>query len=296
MYAIIGATGKTGHVVAEELLARGEKVRAIAHNADHLKTLKEKGADTFVGSAVDANAMTKAFTGAEAVYVLIPPNFTAPGGMRAYQNEVANVLATAVERAGVKYAVVLSSLGAEHSENTGPVKGLHDLEQRFSKLSGVNVLFLRPAFFMENSLGSIPMIEKTGVLAATWKGDLPLPMIASHDIGVYAAKRLLARDFTGKSHQDLLGPRNITWKEITHILGEALGKPDITYQQISYEDAINGMVSMGGVPRQAAESFVELSKAANDGLVKASEPRSAKNSTPTTYEEFAEQVVAVHQK
>jgi len=293
MYAIVGATGKTGRVVVEELLAKGEKVRAIAHNADHLETIAAKGAETFVGSATDTSAMAKAFAGAKAVYVLIPPNFAAPGGLRAYQNEVANAMATAIERAGVKNAVVLSSLGAEYAEGTGPVKGLHDLEQRLSKLSGVNVLFLRATFFMENTLGSIDMIEKMGIIGGPVKEDLPLPMIASHDIGVYAARRLLALDFTGKSHQDLLGPRDITWNEITRILGGLLGKTDLKYQQFSYDDAITGMVS-NGIPRQAAEAFVELSKAANEGLIRPSEPRSAKNSTPTTYEEFARQVLAVH--
>ena len=295
MYVVIGATGKTGSAAVDELLARGQKVRAVTHNAEHSKALKEKGAEPFVGSVVDADAMTKALSDAEAVYILIPPNFNPPGGLRAYQNDVANTLATAVERAGVRYAVLLSSLGAEHNEGTGPVKGLHDLEQRFNNLKDVNVLALRPTFFMENTLGSIPLIEKMGINGGVVKPDLPVAMIASHDVGVYAARRMIARDFSGKSFQDLLGPRDITWNEVTRIIGEAIGQPNLKYRQFSSEDAINGMVSMG-VPRPFAEAFAELARAANEGLIKPSEPRSPKNSTPTTFEEFSETFAAAFQK
>jgi uncharacterized protein YbjT (DUF2867 family) len=295
MYAIIGATGKTGRVAAEELLKNGQKVRAIARNADHLKELAAKGAEAFAASVDDADALTRAFNGAKAIYVMVPPNYTAPGGLRAYQNAVANNFATAIERAGVKYVVVLSSIGAQHSENTGPVKGLHDLEQRFSNLNGVNVLFLRPTFFMENTLANIPLIKMMGISGGAVKADIALPMIASKDIGVYAAKRLLALDFSGKSVQELLGPRDITWNEATQLIGQKIGRPDLKYVQFSYDDALNGMTSMG-VPRAAAESFVELSKAANDGLLAPTQPRLPASVTPTDFAVFATEFAAVYQR
>jgi len=291
MYAILGASGKTGRVAAEELLAHGEKVRVIGRDADHLKALAAKGAEPFVGSADDDEAMTRAFTGVKAVYAMIPPNYTAPGGMRAYQNDVANVLVTAMERAGVKYVVVLSSLCAEHAEHTGPVTGLHDFEQRLNKVSDINVLFLRPTFFMENTLGNIGLIKQMGINGGAVKADLPIPMIAARDVGAYAAKRLLALDFTGKSVQELLGQRDITWNEVTRIIGDAIGKPELRYVQFSYEDAVNGMASMG-IPRHVAESFVELAHAANDGLMAPSKPRSAESTTPTPFEQFVEEEFA----
>ncbi|HEY3296383.1 MAG TPA: NAD(P)H-binding protein [bacterium] len=291
MYAIIGATGNTGRVIVEELLSHGQKVRAIARNADHLKALSAKGAEAFVGSVDDDEAMTRAFTGATAVYAMIPPNYAAPGGFRAYQNEAANVIATAIERTGVKYVVVLSSIGAEHAEHTGPVKGLHDFEQRLSKLSGVNVLFLRPTFFMENTLANIGLIKQMGINGGAVKADLPIAMIAARDVGMYAAKRLLALDFSGKTVQDLLGPREITWTEATRIIGDAIGKPELRYVQFPYDDAVNGMVSMG-LPRQIAELFIELSRAANDGLIVPSKPRSPESTTPTPFEQFVEEEFA----
>ena len=124
MYVITGATGNTGQIIATNLLAQGKVVRAIGRSEDKLKDLKAKGAETFVGSVEDVMAMTKAFAGAKAVYLIIPPNPAVSGGFRAYQRKVADALAVAIEKTGVKYVVLLSSIGAELPEGTGPVKGL----------------------------------------------------------------------------------------------------------------------------------------------------------------------------
>jgi uncharacterized protein YbjT (DUF2867 family) len=144
---------------------------------------------------------------------------------------------------------------------------------------------------MENTLANIGLIKQRGINGGAVKADLPLPMIAARDVGAYAAKRLQALDFTGKSVQELLGQRDVTWNEITRIIGDAIGKPDLRYVQFPYEDAINGMASMG-IPRHVAEAFVELAKAANDGLMAPSKPRSAENTTPTPFEQFVEEEFA----
>ena len=73
MYAITGATGNTGSVIAAKLLGRGEKVRVIGRDAGRLEGLVQKGAEAFVADVTDAAALTKAFTGAKAVYAMIPP-------------------------------------------------------------------------------------------------------------------------------------------------------------------------------------------------------------------------------
>src|SRR5580658_6054863 len=108
MYVITGATGNTGSIVAEKLLARGEKVRVIGRDAKRLARFTHKGAEAFVADATDAGALTKAFSGAKATYAMIPPNIGAPN-VRAYQEQVNDALASAIEKNGLKYAVVLSS-------------------------------------------------------------------------------------------------------------------------------------------------------------------------------------------
>src|SRR5688572_7621359 len=95
MYVVTGATGNTGRVVAETLLAKGKKVRVIGRNTGNLQSLVEKGAEAIVGSVADSSTMLHAFQGAQAVYALVPPNY-ATENFRAYQNEVGSAYSSAI--------------------------------------------------------------------------------------------------------------------------------------------------------------------------------------------------------
>src|SRR6185369_13353452 len=112
MYAITGATGNIGSKTAEILLDRGEKVRVISRDAARLRTLVKKGAEAFVGNLKDTAFLKGAFTGVDAVFAMIPPNYTA-ANFRGYQNEIGASITDAITRAGVKYVINLSSQGAE---------------------------------------------------------------------------------------------------------------------------------------------------------------------------------------
>lgn len=294
MYVITGATGHTGRAIVEKLLAEGKPVRAVARNAEHLKPLAAKGAEPFVGSLEDTEAMARAFSGAEAVYTLVPTPLTAPD-VRASQNRVGEALATAIAKARVPFVVNLSSVGAQLSEKVGPVTGLHDVEQRLNRLEGVNVLHLRPAFFMENLMMNIPMIKNMGIHGTPMKGDVVTPMIATKDIAAEAAERLLRLDFKGKSVKELLGPRELTMTEVTAILGRAIGKPSLPYVQFPYGDAEKAMTGMGLSP-DVARGYIEMYRAFNDGIMKPTEQRSAKNTTPTSFEAFAEEFAAIYKQ
>jgi uncharacterized protein YbjT (DUF2867 family) len=72
MYVVLGARGHTGHVVANNLLSGGKKVRVVGRNAEHLRQLTAKGAEAFLADVTDAGALMKAFQQAEAAYVMIP--------------------------------------------------------------------------------------------------------------------------------------------------------------------------------------------------------------------------------
>src|SRR5690348_12502145 len=181
MYVITGATGNTGSVVARKLLSKGKKVRVIGRNAARLQSLAAKGAEPFVCDVTDAEALTRAFQGAQAVYLMVPPDIANPNP-RAYQGRVSQAAVTALGKSGVKHAVFLSSIGADKTEKTGPVVGLHEFEQRLNQIAGLNVLHLRPGYFMENTLAQIGVIKMMGTTAGPLRPDLQLPMIAAQDI------------------------------------------------------------------------------------------------------------------
>jgi uncharacterized protein YbjT (DUF2867 family) len=261
-------------------------VRVIGRSAARLQRFVDRGAEAAVGDLKDSGFLTRAFTGATAVFAMIPPDYTA-ADFRAYQNEIGESLATAISDSGVRYVVSLSSQGAELADGTGPIKGLHDQEERLSRLSGVNVLHLRPGYFMENLLMNIPLIHQSGVTGSAMNGDRKFAMIATRDIAAHVAERLVKRDYTGVHVHDLLGQRDLSLNEATAVVGRQIGYPDLRYVQFSYEEAAKGMAEMG-FSADVSRLFTEMSKALNDGIYGVNRPRTPENTTPTSIEEFAE--------
>jgi uncharacterized protein YbjT (DUF2867 family) len=284
VYVVTGATGNIGRKLVEHLAAAKLKVRAIARNADNLRSLGGRGVQIFPGSLDDAGSMTHAFTGAKVVFTMIPPNYKTEN-FRSYQNTISQVLAASITGAGVDYVVNLSSVGAQHREKVGPINGLFDHEQRMNNLNGVNVLHLRPAYFMENHFGSAEMIRKAGIYGSPIKPDIAFPMIATADIALEAAARMKLMDFKGKTVKELLGPRDYTMSEVTTHIGRILERPDAKYQQFAYEDAEKAMTGMG-LSRDLSSLYVQMMRAINEGIMKPTEPRSAKNTTKTAFEDF----------
>ena len=285
MYVITGATGNTGSVVAETLLAKGEKVRVIGRNAERLGRFTKKGAEAFVADVEDAAALARAFSGARAVYAMIPPNLSTPE-QRDYQERVSDSLAAAIEKAGVSHSVCLSSFGADKAERVGPVAGLHSLEQKLNRISNLNALHLRAGWFMENHFAQIGVIKKMGVMGGALRTDLLIPQIATRDIGKVAAEALQRLDFTGKQTRELLGQRDLSMAETAKAIGKAIDRPTLGYSEIPYSQFEQTLQQMG-LPAKTAKLFNEMVEAINTGWMAPLEKRSAHNTTPTSIESFA---------
>jgi uncharacterized protein YbjT (DUF2867 family) len=133
------------------------------------------------------------------------------------------------------------------------------------------------------------MIHMMGLYGGALNADAPFPMIATKDIGVYAADRLLKLDFNAKQTRNLLGERDLTMNEVVGVIAKALNKPDLRYAQFPYEQVEKVLVQMGTPPKTAGY-FIEMFQGFNDGTVVATEPRSAENTTPTSFESFVKDV------
>jgi len=288
MYVILGATGNTGSVAAENLLAKKQKVRVVGRSKERLSQLVARGAEAFVADVTDSAALTKAFKGARAIYAMVPPLMTSPD-FRAYQDQVTNSIVKALEAAEVTHVVTLSSIGADKPDKTGPVVGLHVMEKRFAQVPKLNVLHLRAGYFMENTLPQAGIIKSFGMMAGPVRPDLPIAVIATHDIGVAAAEALLKLDFSGQQTRELLGQRDLTYLELSKIAGAAIGKPDLSYIQLPSDKVIEAMTQMG-MSKNLATLLCEMSESLNNGYMRALEPRSAANTSRTSYEEFVQKV------
>jgi uncharacterized protein YbjT (DUF2867 family) len=285
-YVILGATGNTGSIISDFLLSSGKKVRVIGRDAARLQRFVRKGALPFTTDMTDSTALAKAFSGGQAAYLMLPPITT-----REDQERQSDAIAKAATESSLRFAVHLSSYGGHVPEGTGPVTGLHSSEEKLSAIPGLNVLHLRPGYFMENNLAAIDMIRGMGIYAHALLPDRKLPLIATQDVGDYAARRLLDLDFSGKQTRELLGVRDLSMTEVTAVIARGIGAPNLRYQPISYDQMQQALRQAGFSPKKAAV-YIEMFTAINTGVLAALEPRSAENTTPTSFEKFVQDVFA----
>ncbi len=288
---VTGAGCQIGHPLSQILLNSGVQVRAVSRNAARISTLIDQGAHPAVGTMEDKSFVIRSFAGADAVFAMLPPHPDAPD-MRAGQDRIAVSIREAIEAAQIQRVVMLSSIGATIPEGTGPVAGLHSFEEMLTAVQGVNLVILRPAFFMENFLSFIPLIKERGVIGTPLRKDLPLAMIATRDIAAIAAGYLKEPSFSGLTIHELPGPRDYTLLEAASILGDAVGSPNLEYREFSCDEAREAMEAAGFSP-SVASGYMEMYRAFNSGIIqKTLSSRPPADATPTTLEEFAGNIFA----
>lgn len=292
MYVLMGANGNITSKAARLLLAQGQPVRVIGRRPENLRPLQDAGAQIAVGDAADAGFLAQAFAGAAAVYAMIPPNYASPDP-RADQTRIGEAIARAIAAAGVTRVVNLSSGGAHLPAGTGPIAGLHEQEQRLNRLSGVDLLHLRPGYFFENHLHAAGLIQALGLYPAMERGDAPIPMIATRDIAAVVARELQKTgDGAGQRVLHLCATPFYTMQDAARILGAAIGKPGLQYVQADPAQVKAGMVQHGFSAR-TADLFEEMAAALSGGAIAAAFTEGPTERTPTTLEDFAP-VFAAH--
>jgi len=211
----------------------------------------------------------------------------------AQQSRVGEAVLKAVCQSGVRHVVFLSSVGADQPSGTGMIVSMHAQEERTRRLDGTNVLILRPGPFFENLYGILELIRHEGISGDSFAPDLLLPMIATRDIADAATKALKDRNWNGIVVRELLGQRDISFAEATRIIGERIGKPDLKYVQFPYADTVKALTQFG-FSENIATLEVEVAHAANEGRIKSREGRNPENTTPTRFENFADELAPVY--
>lgn len=280
-------TGNIGSVVARELLDAGEELVLLARDPDKLKEAAGRGATVRRGSHADAEVLTEATRGAEALFVLTPPDWQLQD-IRAHYRAYAEAAAQAARRNAIPRVVHLSSVGADLESGNGPVAGLNEAEQILNEAGLPGLVHLRPGYFMENTLLQIPNILQANSLFTAFPAGTRFPMIATRDIGVRAAELLRARDMTGTRVEELQGASVLDYEEVAATLSAELGR-EIAHVTVGDDDLIGAVMGMGA-SRVLAESYAELAAGIANGKVRYHEPRDAGNTTTTTYADFAAQV------
>ncbi len=260
---LTGSLGNISKPLTEILVNKGHQVSVITSSTDKKAAIEALGATAMVGSVNDISFLTQAFSGADAIYTMVPNNFAATD-TKAHIAGVGANYAEAIKAAGVKRVVNLSSIGAHLPSGTGPITGLHRVEQSMNKLEDVAIKHLRPSFFYINFYNNVDMIKHAGIMGSNYSADTKIVLVHPRDIAEAAAEELQG-NFTGHSVRYVASDeRNLG--DVVKVLGNAIGKPELPWITFSNEDALNGMIQ-AGMPQDLAKNYVEMGVATGDGSI-----------------------------
>jgi uncharacterized protein YbjT (DUF2867 family) len=250
-FVVAGASGNTGSIVAETLLARRESVRVLVRKDAEAASWTARGAEAAVVDLQDALALAETLRDAQGAYLLIPPNFAA-SSYRAFQTDVARSLAAAAAESRIPHVVFLSAFAAHRSSGSGPLAGLHDAELILGAVPGLRLSSIRAGYFYENLLPVLDVVKGAGVLPSFFPAELPVPMVATRDIGLLAAELVL----DGASQGVVELGAGLTHSEIARVLGQIVGKT-VRVEELPL-DAIALTIANLGFNADLTNAYVEL--------------------------------------
>ncbi|TDE15631.1 SDR family oxidoreductase [Dyadobacter psychrotolerans] len=265
----ITLTGSLGHIgkpLVKELVQKGHAVTVISSNPGKQKEIETEGAVAAIGSMEDTYFLASAFSGADAVYTMVPPGnyFDLNIDLLAHYHNIGNNYAQAIKRSGVKHLVNLSTIGGNLEKGSGILRGAHDVEQILNALpSDVTITHMRPTSFYYNLYGYASMIKDLGYIAANY-GDTGIPWVSPIDIAAAIADELLSVASGRKVRY--VASEELTGQQTAKILGTAIGKPDLQWIVISDEETLAGLKAIGMNPKIAA-GLVEMYGALQTGLL-----------------------------
>lgn len=259
---ITGSLGNISRKLAEQLIAQGHNVTVISHDPGKIAAIEALGATAAIGSLEDTAFLTRAFTGADAVYTMVPPSRDTTDLATLMQQAGTNY-AAAIAAAGVNYVVNLSGIGSHRPTGNGPSGTFHAVERHLNALEGVHVLHLQPAMFYTNFFGSIGLIRQQGVIGNNFDATTDLLLTHPADIADAAAEALNSRSFEGTSIRYVVSDRK-NGTEIARELGAATGNPDLQWLSFPDEQLLNGAMQ-NGFSHHMASHFVEMGTSIRDG-------------------------------
>ena len=261
---VTGSLGNISKPLARELVQKGHSVTVISRKLEKQKDIEALGATATIGSLEDVDFLVSIFTGADAVYAMVPPNFTEPDQV-AYYRKIGRSYAQAIQQSGVKRVVHLSSYGAHLDKGTGFILGSHNVEGILNGLSDVAITHLRPTYFYTNLYSFVGMIKGLGFIGANYGGDDKMVVVHPIDIAAAAAEEIETPATAKKVRY--VGSDELTANEIARTLGAAVGKPDLKWVTFTDEQMREGMEKRG-MPAHLVANFVEMGASTHSGAMR----------------------------
>ncbi|GAA1679905.1 NAD(P)H-binding protein [Kribbella yunnanensis] len=212
MIVVTGATGNVGRPLIETLAAAGEQVRAVSRQA-------VAGAQSYPADMSQPETLKPALDGAEAAFLMTPPDFLANGDFGA--------VVDVVRAAGVQRVVLLSSQGV------GTKRHPSALEDAVTE-SGLDWTILRPGNFSSNAFQWAESVRTRRVVEAPY-GDVGLPAVDPADIAAVAAVALREPGHGGNIYT-LTGPEAIGPRQMAAAIAKAIGEP-VQFVELTHDEA-----------------------------------------------------------
>ncbi len=293
MIVITTPTGKIGSRVLEIVVAQqdtsGEKVRVIVRDPGRLPAAVRERVEVVAGSHGDREVLDRAFAGADAVFWLVPSDPRAPS-LEAMYSGFTRPAAEAFAAHGVGHVVSVSALGRGTSAagRAGHVTASLAMDDLIASTGVAHRALANPAF-MDNLLRQVNSIRDQGLFTDTIAPDHRLPLAATRDIGAVGARLLLDRSWTGTGEVPVLGPADLSPNDMAHTMSEVLGRP-IRYERQTFEQLRDSLTGYG-LPEPIVQGYLDMMRAVDDGLNEGV-PRTPRNSTPTSFREWCDRVLA----
>lgn len=275
MFVVSGVTGNTGSVVAQTLIDQGQPVRVIVRSVEKGAPWKAKGAEVAVTEIIDIEAMTRALEGASGAYFLLPPDLTNEDFL-GDSIKRAEAIVAAATAARLPHAVILSSVGAQHKTNVGPISTIGHLETLFLAAS-IPLSAVRPGYFLENIHDVMPAVLNEGVYPSMILPlDFKVDMVATRDIGLTVADALVNPPAVPHRVIELRGADQYSAEDIAAALSRSLNR-EITAVPVPLEAQVD-VLKQSGLSRQSAESLAEMHENISNGRIDFLDPNAKKSS------------------
>jgi uncharacterized protein YbjT (DUF2867 family) len=261
---VTGSLGNISQPLTKALVQKGHAVTVVSSRPEKQKEIEDLGAQAAIGTLEDVDFLAAAFTGADVVYCMVPPNYLVEPDLLAFYQRIGRNYAQAIQGSGVKRVIHLSSFGAHLPSGTGNILGAHYVEGILNELSGVALTHVRPTFFYYNLYSYVNTIKEQGLIAANYGGEDKVVMVSPVDIADAIAQEIEALPVARKVRYVASDER--TANEIARILGVAIGKPDLKWVVITDQQMQRGLEA-GGIPAKLAASLTEMYASLHSGVL-----------------------------
>jgi len=264
MNIILGATGQIGSMLVDNLLKKGESVRAVIRNNLKAQELKDRGAEVAIANYFDLQALINAFHGGNSVFLLTPEN----PGCENFLNEtqiVLNNYRQAILSSKITKIVGLSSNGAQHESGTGNLMASYMLEHIFSGLDDIEQIYVRPSYYFSNWLGYLGSVKEYGILPTFFPPEMEVPMIAPNDVAEFLSDVMVSRNQQQRIYE-ITGPQSYSSVAIAKVFEDVLNR-NVATQQVPPEEWEKTLLQVG-FSKDGAKNLMLMTKAVIGGKTK----------------------------